>query len=829
MKKLSNTSRAWHRKPLGTALTVGALWSLSAWAADGVTVNSAAANAAAAVAAPASTKTLGKKAKSISKSADKTTAEKGVVLSDIQVEGLQRSDPAAVFNIIPVKIGDYFTADSAIAVTKSLYNSGLYENVDVNLIDSVLHIKLSERAVISELKITGMKRFDKKPMLAGLKDMGFSQGQPFNPAVLEQVKAELLHKYTDDGLLAAKVTANVTKRDRNQVAVEIKVDEGKNTKVRAIRIEGNKHISTSTIRSVMELDTNGIFSWYTKDSAFSEERLKTDLENIHGYYYDRGYLDFDIVNVVVKPTTHGDNGVDLVLTLKEGEQYRVKSLTLVGDTQGTPHAAVQKLVKYRLGSVYSRTKMTDIVKSIQTRLGVDGYALAQVDVRPRLNPDHTVDVQIAVNPLERVYVRKININGNSRTSDEVIRREIRQMESALFNADQVQTSRDRIDRLGFFDNVAVDVKPVEGANNQVDVTYTVNEISTGSMQLSVGYNTSDKIVVAGTITENNFLGSGQSLSVGVDTSKATRSANVSTSNPYFTKDGISQSASVYYRKVDQSEESLSNTKYTTVGGKLVYGIPVSERHKIYLGINPEYNKVELDPDKSPMSYLKFMKDYGKDSNHFVTYGLNLGWSYDTRDSVMMPSRGQYQNLSGEIVPLGDLKYYHLSYQLQHFVPLNKRFTLAFNTQLDYGHGFSGSVYPFYDNFFAGGLGSIRGYSNGTVGPRELPNSSTANTLTSDNYVGGNKRVIANAEFQFPFPGMTKSKAARLFLYADTAGVWADNNPYVIAGSEGFRYAYGLGMLWNSPIGPLKFSYGIPFHPKAGDKEQRFQFQIGTSF
>ncbi len=761
--------------------------------------------------------------------AKKALALPSVVLSDIVVEGVQRSDPATVFNYLPVKIGDRFTTESAQQVTKALYASGLYESVDVALNGTVLKLKISERPVISEFSITGMKQFDKKAIITGLKANGTAQGLPYDPAKIEQIKGELTRMYQEAGLMAAKITTEVTPQDRNQVSVVIKVDEGKTVKVRNITIDGNTHVSDFALRTVMDVDTNGLFSWYTKDSLYTEERLKTDIENIRAYYYDRGYLDFEILNASVKPTASADTGVDIAMTLKEGEQYRVSSIALVGDTKGTPKDEVQKLVQYNIGSVYSRDKISKIVEKVQARLGVDGYALAQVDVQPKLNTlKHTVDVQIAVNPVERVYVRHVNITGNGRTKDEVIRREVRQMESALFNADKVQVSRDRIDRLGYFDSVSVDITPVEGTNNQVDVNYTVSEVPTGDLKLAVGYNTSNNVTLSGSFSENNFLGSGNSLSIEADTSKATRNLSVSTGNPYFTKSGVSQNMALYYRKTDYSEQDLSDTIYEKLGFKLMYGIPVSEKHKVYLGINPEYNKITLDKNESPVSFLKFMDTHGKGKNSFTTYGLNLGWSFDTRDSLMMPSRGQYQRLVGEVVPFGSVKYYHLSYQYQHYVPLGKRFTVALNTEFDYGKGLSGSAYPFYNNLYAGGLGSLRGYQGGKLGPREAANP-LATKSTDDNYTGGNKRAIANLEFQFPIPGMTKSKQARLFLFTDAAGLWGASNANTIAGSEGARYSYGMGLLWNSPIGPLKFSYGLPINKKSGDALQKFQFQMGTSF
>lgn len=760
----------------------------------------------------------------------------GVKLTDIVVQGLQRSDPSTVFGFLPVKVGDNFSADRAQEVIKALYASGLYEDVSVGLEGSVLQVKLAERAVMSDLTIKGMKQFDKKEIASGLKNYGFAQGYPYNPALLEKVKSEIKAMYTDAGLVNAKITSEVKEADRKQVAVTITVDEGKYQKVRHINLEGNKAVSSFRIRSIMDLNTNGIMSWYSKDSRFAPERLNTDLELIKSYYYDHGYMDFDFSKVETPASAKGD-GVDVSLGLNEGVQYRVSSIKLDGDTKGTPRADVEKLVKYKAGRVYSRTEMSAIASAVSRRLSNDGYALAKVNVVPTTHKDtRTVDVAITVDPAERVYVRHINITGNSRTKDNVIRREVRQMESSIYNAENVQGSRDRIDRLGYFSEATVETIPVAGTNNQVDVNYVVKEVPTGTMKLGLGYSTSDKVSLTGSISENNFMGSGNSLGLDVDTSKSTRNLTVTTRNPYVTNYGMSRDLSVYYRKYDGTKLSTANAKYTTLGLNLNYGVPISEHHKVFLGINPEHNNIVLVDGTSPASYSAYTKGHG---TSFTTYALTAGWSYDTRNSGTAPTSGMYQRLNLEVAPFGDIQYYKGTYQLQKFVPLSKYFTLALNTQFDYGAGYgkSKNAFPFFKNLYAGGIGSVRGYDTSTIGP----------TDNKDNRLGGSKRFVTNLEFQFPFPGLTKSKDVRMFVFADAGGLWADSNPVdisgvptgkdatcdyskiTVSGCNGLRYSYGLGLTWNSPIGPLKFSYGLPINKKASDKAQRFQFQMGTSF
>ena len=757
-----------------------------------------------------------------------TTAElSDVVLSDIQVNGLQRSDPTSVFSAIPVKVGQRFNSDKGQEIIKVLFATGLYEDVSLDLNGNVLVITLAERPVISDLSITGMKQFERTQVLSTLKTNGFAQGYAYDPALLERVKAELQAMYAEAGLVNVKIDTDVKPEGNKQVSVAITIEEGKFTKVKRININGNEKISDRSIRSAMETDKNGIFSWYTKDSRFTPEKLNADLESIRGLYYDRGYMDFDFTRVETPPSADG-KGIDINIDVTEGVQYRVSSISFAGNLKEIPSKDIEKIVKYPKNALYSRTKISEIVNKVTRRFSQEGYALAKVEVKPVPNASaSTVDVTIAIDPQERVYVRRINVVGNSRTKDEVIRREVRQMETAIYNDSNVQLSRDRIDRLGFFSEVAVDVAPVDGVSNQVDVTYRVIEIPTGTLKLGLGYSSTDKLGITGSISENNILGTGNSLGVDIDTSESNRNLAISTSNPYFTKDGVSQNASLYYRTYDASNIDLSDVKYTTYGFDLVHGIPVSEKHRIYFGLNPEKNKTELDRKTSPSSYVAYIDKYN--TNSFTTVGLTSGWSYDTRDSTFAPTRGVYQRLNFELAPVGTLKYYKASYQYQQFIPLAKHLTFAFNTQFDYGAGFGGSKgdYPFFKNMYLGGLGSVRGYESGSLGPVD----------EKGNHVGGSKRILLNTEFQFPFPGMSKNRGVRLFTFADAAGLWSDSfktdacdfSKISLSGCGGLRYSYGVGLSWNSPIGPLKFSYALPINKKDGDKIERFQFQIGTSF
>ena len=748
-----------------------------------------------------------------------------VVLSDIRINGLQRSDPASVLNIIPVKVGQRFNADKGTDVVKALYASGLYDDVSVGLDGTVLTVKVVERPTIADLTISGMKQFEKKAVLATLKQNGFAQGYAYNPELLERVKAELQGMYAEAGLVNVEITSDVAKEDRNQVAVALKIVEGKFTKVKHITINGNEQISDRAIRSAMETNRNGLFSWYTKDSRFTPEKFNTDLEAVRGVYFDRGYMDFNFTNVQT-PASEDGKGLDIIMDVTEGVQYRVSHLGFTGDLKEIPREDSEKIVKYSNNAVYSRSKISAIVDKVKQRLGREGYALAKIDVQPVPNREtQTVDVTIVIDPQERVYVRRINVMGNSRTQDDVIRREVRQMESAVFDDSKVQVSRDRIDRLGYFSEVVVDVQPVEGTNNQVDVNYTVKEVATGALKLGLGYSSSDKVSLTGSISESNFMGTGQRLSADVDTSKSSRSLALSTSNPYFTKDGVSQDISAYYRTFDGSKVSVSDVKYTTYGFSLSYGIPVSEKHRVYFGVNPESNRIQLDAAASPASYLDFLSRHNGNvatsTKRFNSYELTAGWSYDTRDSSYTPNRGIYQRLTLGLAPVGDLKYYKATYQYQQYIPLSKYITFAFNSQFDYGRGYGSSKgdYPFFKNLYAGGLGSVRGYESNSIGPVDA----------AGNRLGGSKKFVLNTELQFPFPGMSKNRGVRLFGFADAAGLWADSEKITASGANGLRYSYGVGLSWNSPIGPLKFSYAMPLNKKETDKTERFQFQIGTSF
>lgn len=768
-----------------------------------------------------------------------------VVLSDIVVQGLQRSDPASVFNILPIKVGESFSVERAQEIKNSLNSSGLYENVDFNLNGSVLVVNLTERSVISEFTIKGMRSFDKKMVADSLRKYGFAQGLPYDPQLLEKVKEELKATYNEAGLVNATITSNVSEQSRKQVAVVVTIDEGKYLKIKKIAFTGNDKISSRRLRSAMELNKNGIFSWYSKDSRFAPERLKSDLEAIRTYYLDRGFLEFDYVGIET-PTTDDGKGLEIHVAINEGPQYRVGSVRLEGDTKDTPRDDVENIVKYRTGAVYSRAKISSVAGKVSDRLSKDGYALARVDAIPELNKaDNITNVAFTVDPQERTYVRHVMINGNSRTKDEVIRREVRQMEGSLYSGANVQLSRDRIDRLGYFNEVMVETVPVPGTNNQVDIVYSVKENPTGELKLGLGYSSSDKLGLNASVQERNFRGSGNSLGVNLDLNKASSNFSINSTNPYFTKTGISRDFSLYYRTYDALELEISDSKYTTVGTNLIFGVPISERHKLFFGLNPEVNKIKLGSN-APLAYVNSLQEYTKEPLQRNDGGYNsvtvkaleatVGWSYDTRNSGFLPTRGIYQRVLFASSALGTAKYVRGSYQLQSFTPIGKKVTLAFNTQLDYGKGLNGQTYPFFKNLYTGGIGSVRGYETSTVGPIEVSQQGAVS------YLGGSKRANVNVELQFPFPGMSKNKAVRLFVFADAGGLWGDHqtdysytkekcdySKITVSGCNGLRYSYGLGLTWNSPIGPLKFSYALPISPKEIDRIERFQFQIGTTF
>ncbi|PLZ03524.1 outer membrane protein assembly factor BamA [Burkholderia sp. WAC0059] len=739
------------------------------------------------------------------------------VVQDIRIEGLQRIEPGTVFAYLPIKQGDTFTDDKASQALRALYATGFFNDVKISSEGNVVIVQVAERPAIGSIDFAGIHEFENDALTKALSSVGLSQGRYYDKSLVDKAEQELKRQYLTRGYYAAEVTTTVTPIDRNRVGLLFSVVEGPSAKIRQINFIGNKVFSDATLRDEMQLSTPNWFSWYTKNDLYSRDKLTGDLQNIRSYYLNRGYLEFNIDSTQVSLSPDKQD-MYLTVTLHEGEPYTISGVHLAGNLLDR-QAELQKLVTIKAGQRFSAEKLQDVTKALVNKLGEYGYAFANVNAQPQIDQTHhTVDLTLQVDPGRRVYVRRVNIEGNSRTRDEVIRREMRQLESAWFDSNRLALSKDRINRLGYFTDVNVTTVPVEGTTDEVDVDVKVTEKPTGSVSLGLGYGSGEGPIISAGVSQDNVFGSGTSLSVNVNTATTFRTLTVTQVDPYFTIDGIKRITDAYYRTTEPlyySSTSDTSFRIISLGADTKFGIPFSETDMVYFGAGIEQDRLDIDAT-TPQTYIDYVNDFGRVSN---TVPITVGWSRDNRDSALVPSRGYLASANAEYgTPIGAAQYYKADVQSQYYYSFSRGFVLGLNFQGGYGNGLGGKPFPIFKNYFAGGIGTVRGYEPGSLGPRD--------TSTNDP-IGGSKLLVGNIELTFPLPGTGYDRTLRVFTFIDGGNVWGDEGDSI--GANGLRYSYGAGLEWISPIGPLKLDFGLPIVKHAGDQYQKFQFQIGTSF
>ncbi|MEK8085060.1 outer membrane protein assembly factor BamA [Aquabacterium sp. A3] len=733
------------------------------------------------------------------------------VLRDIRVEGLERTDAGTVFASLPFRVGDTYTDDKGAAGLRSLFATGLFKDVRIQVDGNVVVVVVEERPVISNVDFVGTREFDKDALVKALKDVGIGEGQPFDRALADRAEQELKRQYLTRSLYGVEVVTTITPAERNRVNVTFTVNEGAITKINNIRITGNKAFSEGTLLSQMDLTTGGWLTWYTKSDQYARSKLNADLEKIKAYYLNRGYLEFKIesAQVAISPDKQD---ISIAIQVNEGPLYTVTAVRLEGDYLGKEES-FRQLVTIRPGQPYQADEVATTVRAFSDRFAEFGYAFARVEFRPELNRDKGQAVAVLVaQPQRRVYVRRINVAGNSRTRDEVIRREFRQFESAWYDGQKIKLSRDRVDRLGYFKQVSVDTAEVPGTVDQVDLTVTVEEKPTGNLMLGAGFSSAEKFTLTASIKQDNVFGTGNYLGIDLNTSKYNRTIVLSTVDPYFTDDGISRSVDVFYRTSRPLNTQGGDYEVTTPGAALRFGVPFTEYDTVFFGLGVEQTAIK-GSSGLPVSYQEHKLIFGERS---LSVPLTVGWARDGRDSLIAPTRGRYQRVNLELGLVGDTRYGRADYQFQQYVPLTNRYTLGFNAELGYGKGFSGKPYPVFKNFYGGGLGSVRGFEQSTFGPVDIEGA----------FVGGSKRINLNSEFYVPFPGAGNDRTLRLFSYVDAGYVWGEKESVSL---DEMRASVGVGISWISPVGPLKLSFGKPIRYFDQDRIQRLQFQIGSVF
>ena len=731
-------------------------------------------------------------------------------VKDIRVEGLQRTEPGTIFSYLPVKVGETMNEEKAQAALRALYATGFFSDVRLEVENDVLVVFVQERPAVAQIDFSGMKEFEPEAVRRVLREQGLAEGRIFDRSVLDTAEQEIKRQYLSRGLYGAEVQITVTPLERNRVGINIAVTEGEVAKIRGINIVGAEAFPESELLDLFVLRTPGWLTWYTKHDRYAREKLAADLESLRSHYQNRGYLDFAIESTQVSITPDRKD-IYITINVSEGDRYTVSDVQLSGQML-VPREELEKLIQLKPGDVFSREKLAASTKAIADRLGNDGYAFANANAIPQVDKEkRSVGFNIIIDPGRRVYVRRIDVAGNTKTRDEVVRREMRQLEGAFYDASKIQLSRRRIDRTGFFSEATVETQPVEGSPDQVDVVYTVKERPTGALLIGVGFSSTERVALSTSIRQANAFGTGKFVSANINSGRVNTVYALSYHDPYFTVDGVSQGFDVYKRETDASSLSVGPYVTDALGGGVKFGYPISETTAVDFGLNLESVKLTVFTI-SPQQYIDFANQFGNEYRYGALIG---GWQRDTRDSVIQTNAGTFMRAGLEVAG-GDLQYYRMGYQHQWYYPLTRTYTLMLRGDIGYAGGFNNRPLPFFKSYFVGGPDSVRGYRAFSLGPRD-PNG---------NATGGNTKFAGAAEFLFPMPGATREQSLRLSAFVDGGQVYGQGQKIDLGD---LRYSTGLALHWLSPFGPLRLSIANPLNKKDGDQVQRLQFTFGTGF
>jgi outer membrane protein insertion porin family len=769
---------------------------------------------------------------------------------DIRVEGLQRVEPGTIFASLPFRVGDTYNDERGSAAIRALFDLGLFKDVRIDVSGDVLVVIVEERPTVADVEFAGTKEFEKDALKKALSGIGLTEGRPYDKALTDRAEQELKRQYISRSLYNAQVVTTVTPIERNRVNLTFTVTEGDSARIKEIRIVGNSAFSESTLLNLFDQDTGGWLSWYTKSNQYSRAKLNADLETLKSYYLTRGYLEFriDSTQVAISPDRQD---LSVTVNITEGQKYVVSGVKLEGNFLGREDE-FKSLVTIRPGEPYNGDQVTETTKAFSDYFASFGYAFARVQARPEVDrTNNRVAMTLQAEPARRVYVRRVSIGGNNRTRDEVIRREFRQYEASWYDGDKIKLSRDRVDRLGFFTEINVETQEVPGSPDQVDLAINVVEKPTGTLQLGAGFSSAEKVSFNFGITQENVFGSGNYLGLQVNTGKYNRTISLTATDPYFTPEGISRTFSVFHQTTRPYYTRDGDYSLVSEGGAIKFGVPFSEVDTVFFGIGIERFKFKPGTNLPivnplggffygvPQAYINYFGCTTGANNllecqNDAVWGipLTIGWARDDRDSALVPTRGRLQRANLEVGVGGDYKYVKTSYQYQHFIPLTKQYTLAFNGEVGYGKAFGDKAYPIFKNFYAGGLGSIRGFEQNSLGPRDSVTQAA---------LGGTKKAVANVELSAPFPGAGNDRTLRLYGFFDVGNVFAERSVGTTdvqwKAQKKIRASVGLGISWISPLGPLRIAYAVPIRSQKEDtangipedRIQRLQFQIGTSF
>jgi outer membrane protein insertion porin family len=730
---------------------------------------------------------------------------------DIRVEGLQRVEPGTVFASIPLRVGDGYTDEKGAAAIRSLFALGLFKDVRIEVNGDVLVLIVEERPNIAQVEFIGTKEFDKDTLKKALKDIGLAEGRPFDKALADRAEQELKRQYVNRSLYGAEIITTITPADRNRVNLSFTVVEGDLAKIKELRVVGAKAFDESKLLDQFDQSTGNWLSWYTKSDRYSRTKLNADLETLRAWYLARGYLEFriDSTQVAISPNKQD---ISITINVTEGDRFVVSEVAMEGYYLGKDDE-FKSLVEIKAGQAYNADDVARTTKAFNEYFGNFGFAFARTEVRPEIDrATNRVKLVLVADPARRAYVRRINIVGNNRTRDQIVRREFRQMESSWYDGEKIRLSRDRVNRLGYFKDVDIDTQEVVSTQDQVDLNVNVVEKPTGMLTLGAGFSSAEKVTFSFGIQQDNVFGSGQNLGLQVSTSKFNQYYVINTTDPYFTEDGVSRTFEFYHRSSKPYVEQGGNYRMVTSGLGVRFGLPFSELDRIFVGAAAERTEL-IRGTNMLVAHEELCYKFGCVAQNVP---VTAGWARDSRDSYLNPNNGKFIRLNTEVGAMGDARFAKLGGQYQQYVPMTKQYTFAFNADLGVGKGLNGQVLPFYKNYYSGGLGSVRGFEQGTLGPRDQKGP----------VIGGAKKITLNSEFLMPFPGAGNDRSLRLYGFYDMGNVYGE---YEKMDLKLLRSAYGVGLSWVSPMGPLRFAWARPIRTLPGDRIQQLQFQIGTSF
>ncbi|SEI88902.1 outer membrane protein insertion porin family [Pseudomonas linyingensis] len=757
-------------------------------------------------------------------------------ITDIRVNGLQRVSAGSVFGALPLNVGDAVDDRRLVDATRSLFKTGFFQDIRLGRDGDVLVVDLVERPSISAIEIEGNKAIATEDLLKGLKQSGLAEGEIFQQATLEGVRNELQRQYVAQGRYTATIETKVETQPRNRVALKIEINEGSVAAIQHINIVGNKVFSSEELTGLFELRTSNWLSFFRNDDKYSREKLSGDLERLRSYYLDRGYINMDIASTQVSITPDKKH-VYVTVNIDEGEKYTIREVKLAGDLR-VPEEEVRKLLLVQEGQVFSRKVMTSTSELITRRLGNEGYTFANVNGIPEPHDeDNTVSLTFAVDPGKRAYVNRINFRGNTKTEDEVLRREMRQMEGGWASTYLIDQSKTRLERLGYFKEVNVETPQVPGTDDQIDVNYSVEEQPSGSITASVGFAQSAGLILGGSISQNNFLGTGNKVNIGLNRSEYQTRYNFAFTDPYWTEDGVSLGYNMFYRTTDYDDLDVDVSSYSvdSLGAGINLGYPISETSRLTYGLSAQQDEI------SPGDYTvgEINEFITAEGDSYTNFKASMGWSESTLNRGVFANRGHSQSLVGEVtVPGSDLSFYRIDYSGQIFAPLWKKdYALRFHSRLGYADSYgSTSSLPFYEHYYAGGFGSVRGFEDNSLGPRSTPNA--ADPDQDPQPFGGNILVQGGVELLFPMPFVKDQRSLRTVLFWDVGNAF-DTNCSAAQEARGevgcdlslsdMASSVGVGLTWLTALGPLSFSLGMPVKEPENSDTQVFQFSLGQTF